>query len=71
MSNTICYLLTIGTGLEDHYLKVALKVNRNKITNDMMDNPESYAATFIEWLPLHARGPIMHIEEIFEIEDRT
>lgn len=69
MSNTICWLLTILYG--DTVLRVAVCFERDKFTQDEIDYPmeTETRAKIRATLPLHIRecGPILDIEEIFEV----
>jgi len=70
MSDDICFLITILQG--DALVKCALKCKRNLLSEDIILyplEPESRKAIH-KLLPWHVRrfGPIVEIEELFEVE---
>ena len=70
MSNYITFLITIL--YNDTLLRCALKIHRDKLQNDCDEYPmEPENRKFIHsLLPTHIQscGPIVEIEEIFDIE---
>ena len=72
MSDYICYLLIVLYESQKKILKVGLKIKRDKLTQDQLENymePENMENLW-SILPLHVRscGPVVDVEEIFEIE---
>ena len=74
MSDEINWLVTVLYEANNTLLQCALKVRREALPGDCVEypmEPESRAA-IRELLPLHVRscGPIVAVDEIFEIEVR-
>lgn len=72
MSDVICWLITILYG--DELLKCALKLKKKELSQDCLDypmEPENRSAIHA-MLPQHVQscGPIVEVEEIFEIKER-
>lgn len=69
MSDYICFLITLF--YEAELIRCALKVKRDTLPSDLSDYPMEYRDELHKLLPLHVRscGPIVEIEEIFEVSD--
>lgn len=62
MSPFLSFLVSVLYG--DSLLKVALSVHNSRLPKD----PEDLKSALHEFLPLHCKtGPIVEIEEIFEV----
>jgi len=72
MSEYISFLITVLYG--ETILKCGLKVKRDSLIGDIIDCPmEPENKKFLhELLPMHVKecGPIIDVEEIFEIESK-
>lgn len=74
MSPDVCFLITILTGTE--LMRCALKVRACDLPGDCREHywmePEN-RSIILHMLPDHvgSAGPIVQIEEIFEVKDRS
>ena len=71
MGNELCLLITLLYEANQTLMRVALKLDRNEISEDCQKyfmEPENRASVHA-LLPNHVRslGPIVNIEELFEI----
>lgn len=69
MSDYRCFLITLL--YETELIRCALKVKNGVLPSDADEYPMEYREKFHELLPLHVRecGPIVEIEEIFEVAE--
>ena len=71
MGNAVCYLITLLTENGRSLYRIALKLNREELSGDIVSHYAEIEnrAIIYSFLPEHIRelGPIVDIEEIFEI----
>ena len=65
MSEYVSYLLTLL--YEGCVLKVAVSIHKDLMSVCMLDFPREYKKDFEKFLPLHAKYPVVDVEEIFEV----
>ena len=73
MSDFECFLITIFC--ENSLLRVGLKIRKDSVPPDLLEFPmePENRLTLHDLLPLHVRtcGPIVAVESIFEITDKS
>jgi hypothetical protein len=71
MSKWVSILVTLY-GIETKLLKVALKLDKDKLPTDFNEYYLEYTHIIQENLPLHCREyEIVDVEFIFEVEDKS
>lgn len=71
MNNDICFLITVLYQSAGTTIDCAIKINRDKLTGDCAEYPmePENRKKLHSILPMHVRscGPIIKVEEIFEV----